>query len=85
LGTGLVDFPLSAPTILNERIEMKNIKVELAPPYRADEATYVSKVSASVEFDNEVMALNFTRELNLLIIRFTDKHNAKPALAIVKE
>ncbi len=55
---------------------MKNIKVELAPPYRADEATYVSKVSASVEFDNEVIALNFARELNLLIIRFTDKQNA---------
>ena len=56
---------------------MKNIKVELAPPYRADEATYISKVSASVEFDNEVTALNFARELNLLIIRFTDKQNSK--------
>lgn len=62
---------------------MKNIKVELAPPYRADEVSYVSKVSASVEFDNEVSALNFTRELNLLIIRFSEKANTKPNLVSI--
>ncbi len=62
---------------------MKNIKVAVSPPYRSDDATYVSKVESSIEFDNEVLALNFVRELNLLIIRFTDKQNVKPDLKIV--
>lgn len=62
---------------------MRNIKVAISPPYQSDKATYISKVESSIEFDNEVTALNFARELNLLIIRFTDKQLVKPDLKIV--
>lgn len=62
---------------------MKNIKVDIAPPYNVEKDKYASKVSTSVEFDNEVAALNFTRELNLLIIRFSEKANTKPNLVSI--
>jgi len=54
---------------------MKNIKVSLVPPYRPENENYISEVECSIEFDNEASALNFVRELNMLIIRFNDKAN----------
>lgn len=52
---------------------MKNIKVSLSPPYKPENEDYVTKAECSIEFVDEITALNFIRELNLLIIRFNDK------------
>lgn len=51
---------------------MKSIKVSIAPLYRAYQENYVSKVEMSLEFDNEAKALNFVRDLNMLIITFNN-------------
>lgn len=52
---------------------MKNIKVIMSPPYRPDQEAFKSKVEMTIEFDDETKALNFIRDLNMLIIEFNDK------------
>jgi hypothetical protein len=49
---------------------MKNIKVSIAPPYSSDKADYVSKIDASIEFDDPVEAFAFQVDLIQLIAKF---------------
>lgn len=52
---------------------MKNIELQLAKPYSRDDNTPPQKVTMSAEFDDIEQALQFMRELNLLIIRFNER------------
>ena len=57
---------------------MKHIKVSLSPPYKPENECYATKVECSIEFDLESEAINFTRELNMLIIQFKKKISSTP-------
>lgn len=57
---------------------MKNIKLNFSKPYNRDEVNGATvQMSLEVQFDMEIEALVFQRELNALLISYMDPNKDK--------